>query len=64
MANTPQAEGQQVPIRELHQRELSDEEVDTYEPPKCAKGVYKSKAVDLIEDDEDIPGPLKAPPDA
>ena len=55
MANTPEAEGQEVPIGELHQGELSEEEVDTYEPPKPAKRVYQSNAVDLVEDDEDIP---------
>ena len=55
MANAPEAEGQEVPIGELHQGELSEEEVDTYEPPKRAKRVYKSKAADLMEVDEDIP---------
>ena len=55
MTNTPEVEGQEVPIGEQHQGELWDEEVDTYEPPKHAKRVYKSKAADLMEDDEDIP---------
>ena len=55
MANTAEAEGQEVPIGELHQEEVSEEEVNTYEPPKCAKRVYQSNGVDLLEDDEDIP---------
>ena len=55
MVNTPEAGGQEVPIRELHQWEVSEEEVNTYEPPKHAKRVYQSNTVDLLEDDEDIP---------
>ena len=44
-----------VPIGELHQGEELEEEVKTYEPPKCAKRVYQSKEKDLLEDDEDLP---------
>ena len=39
MANTPEAEGQEVPIGELHQGEELEEEVETYVPPKHAKRV-------------------------
>ena len=55
MANTPEAEGQEVPIGELHQGEELEEEVETYEPPKRAKRVYQSKEKDFLEDDEDLP---------
>ena len=55
MANTPKVEGQEMPIGELHQGEVSEEKVNTYEPSKHAKRVYQSNAVDLLEDDEDIP---------
>ena len=55
MTNTPEVEGQEVPIGEQHLGELWDEEIDTYEPPKHAKRVYKSKAADLMVVDEDIP---------
>ena len=55
MANTPEAEEQEVSIGELHQGEELEEEVETYEPPKCAKRVYQSKEKDFLEDDEDLP---------
>ena len=54
MTNTPEVEGQEVPIGEQHLGELLDEEIDIFEPPKHAKRVYKSKAADLMEVDEDI----------
>ena len=44
-----------MPIGELHQGEVSEKEVKTYEPPKRAKRVYQSNAIDLLEDDEDLP---------
>ena len=40
MANTPEAEGQEVPIGELHQGEELEEEVETYEPPEHVNWVY------------------------
>ena len=55
MANTPEAEEQEVPIGELHQGKELEEEVETYEPPKHAKRVYQSKEKDFLEDDEDLP---------
>ena len=64
MTNTPEVEGQEVPIGEQHQgvqSELVDEEIDIFELPKRAKRVYRSKAAaaaDLMEVDEEIP-PIK-----
>ena len=55
MANTPEAEEQEVPIGELHQGEEWEEEIETYEPPKHEKRVYQSKEKDFLEDDEDLP---------
>ena len=55
MANTPEAEGQEEQIGEQQQGEETEEEVEAYVPPKCAKRVYQSKAKDLWEDDEDLP---------
>ena len=42
-------------MRELHQGEKLEEEVEIYEPPKHAKRVYQSKEKDLLKDDEDLP---------
>ena len=55
MTNTPEVEGQEVPIGEQHLGELMDEEIDIFEPPKRAERVYRSKAADLMEVDEDLP---------
>ena len=44
-----------VPIGELHQGEELEEEVETYEPTKHAKGVYQSKEKYFLEDDKDLP---------
>ena len=34
MTNSPEVEGQEVPIGEQHLGELLDEEIDIFEPPK------------------------------